>query len=150
MAVLQYTAEVLPLEKSRSMAKAELKTKKTNQNAETFLQAIKEEQKRKDSLAILEMMKMASNEEPKMWGPSIIGFGDVHLKYETGRELDWFKMGFSPRKEALTLYGLLNQGGGLLKKLGKCKTGKGCLYIKKLEDVDTTVLKTMMQNACKK
>lgn len=129
--------------------KAELKTKQTKASAERFLNTIKDEQKRKDSFTILEMMKKVSQEEPKMWGPSIIGFGNVQLKYESGRELDWFKMGFSPRKEALTLYGLLNKGGDLLKKLGKCKTGKGCLYIKKLQDVDAKFLEAMIVSAWK-
>jgi len=131
------------------MAKAELKTKKTKVSAESFLKTIKDSKKQKDSFLILDMMKKASKEEPKMWGSSIIGFGNVHLKYESGRELDWFTMGFSPRKEALTLYGLLG-GKELLEKLGKYKTGKGCLYIKKLEDVNSDVLKQLIIKATKK
>jgi hypothetical protein len=131
------------------MAKAELKTKKTAVSPESFLMTIKDEQKRKDSFVILEMMKKASESHPKMWGPSIIGFGDVVLKYESGRVLDWFKMGFSPRKEALTLYGLLS-GKAAPAKLGKFKSGKGCLYIKKLEDIDVKVLKQLMVKACGK
>ena len=82
-----------------------------------------------------------------MWGSAIIGFGNVHLKYESGRELDWFKMGFSPRKQAITLYGVNAKGKTeLLKKLGKHKTGKGCLYINKLTDVDTAVLKKIIES----
>ena len=131
------------------MAKAELKTKKRKANAESFLKTIKDEQKQKDSFAILEMMRKASKSEGVMWGSSIIGFGNMQLKYESGRELDWFKMGFSPRKEALTLYGLLG-GKEFLDKLGKHKTGKGCLYIKKLEDVDKKILEQMIEKATKK
>src|SRR5687767_14319146 len=111
--------------------KAKLKTQETKVSAERFLKSLKVEQQRKDGLVILEMMKKASGEKPTMWGSSIIGFGKVALKYPSGRELDWFKLGFSPRKEALTLYGLLNAGSDLLPKLGKCKTGKGCLYVKR-------------------
>ena len=86
-----------------------------------------------------------------MWGSSIVGFGNVHLKYESGRELDWFVIGFSPRKQDLTLYGLGNwMESDLIKKLGKVKTGKGCLYIKKLEDVDVKVLKELLKQAAKK
>src|SRR5205809_6219421 len=122
------------------MAKAELKTKKNEASVEGFLNAIKDEQKRKDSFTILQMMQKATGEKPKLWGASIIGFGNVHLKYESGRELDWFTIGFSPRKANLTLYGIKNSGEPLLKKLGKYKEGKGCLYINKLSDVDTAVL----------
>jgi len=131
---------------------AELKTKKNNQSVEQFLNSIKDGQKRSDSLAIIEMMKKTSKAEPKMWGSRIVGFGDVRLKYESGRELDWFTIGFSPRKQALTLYGLLssNKAPAFLKKLGKYKTGKGCLYIKKLDDVNQTVLMQLMQSASAK
>ena len=130
------------------MAKAELKTKKTESSVEGFLNSVKDEQQRKDSFTIMQMMQKATGDKPKMWGTSIIGFGNVYLKYESGRELDWFKMGFSPRKQNLTLYGCLGSNprqAELLKKLGKHKTGKGCLYINKLSDVDTTVLKKMME-----
>jgi hypothetical protein len=134
------------------MAKAKLKTEKTELSVTDFLNSVKEEQKRKDSYTILEMMQKASGDKAKMWGSSIIGFGDVHLKYETGRELDWFKMGFSPRKQALTLYGIISSKtqAELLKKLGKYKTGKGCLYINKLDDVDTKVLKQLIDIGCGK
>jgi len=124
------------------MAKAVLKTTKNEASVEDFLQAIKDDSQRTDSIAIVKMMQKATGEKPKMWGPAIIGFGNVHLKYDSGRELDWFTMGFSPRKANLTLYGIKNSKGQelLLKKLGKYKEGKGCLYIGKLSDVDTTVL----------
>ena len=132
------------------MAKAKLKTNKTEANVSGFLDSLKDEQQRKDSYIIVEMMRKATKEEPKMWGSAIIGFGDVHLKYESGRELDWFRMGFSPRKQNLTLY-VVNASAEqkkLLEKLGKHTTSKGCLYIKKLEDVETSVLnKIIVQSA---
>lgn len=129
------------------MAKAALKTKKSEESVEGFLNKIKDDQQRKDSFILLEMMKKTTGDEPKMWGPNIIGFGNVNLKYESGRELDWFKMGFSPRKQNLTLYGVNAKGQeSLLKKLGKYKTGKGCLYINKLTDVDINVLKKVIEN----
>lgn len=87
------------------MAKAELKTKKGEASVEDFINTVTDEEKRKDSFAILQLMQKATGDKPKMWGTSIIGFGNVQLKYESGRELDWFKMGFSPRKQNLTLYG---------------------------------------------
>jgi hypothetical protein len=125
---------------------AELKTKKTELNVEAFLNKIPDAQKRKDAFTILELMEKAIKAKGKMWGSSIIGFGDRHLKYESGRELDWFVMGFSPRKQNLVLYisGTVEKQQALLKKLGKHKTGKGCLYINKLDEVDITVLKEII------
>jgi hypothetical protein len=125
---------------------AELKTKKTELSVQAFLKKITEEQKRKDAQAILELMEKATKAKPKMWGTSIIGFGDRHLKYESGRELDWFVMGFSPRKQNFALYitGAVEKQQTLLKKLGKYKTGKGCLYLNKLEDVNLPVLKEII------
>ncbi len=134
------------------MAKAKLKTEKTESSVEDFLNAIKDEQQRKDSFAIVQLMQQATGDKPKMWGAAIVGFGNVLLKYESGRELDWFKIGFSPRKQALTLYGLLGseKQNALLEKLGKHKTGKGCLYINKLTDVSSPVLNTLLKNAAEK
>ncbi len=131
---------------------AELKTKKTSLSVDDFLNKIEDEQKRKDCFAIVKMLKDVTKDEPKMWGPAIIGFGDVHLKYESGRELDWFKTGFSPRKANITLYisGSIESHVELLNKLGKHKTSKGCLYINKLEDVDTKVLKQIMKEGLEK
>ena len=128
------------------MPKYELKTKATKSSVEKFLDSIESEQKRDDAYAILEMMKNASKEEPKMWGPSIIGFGTYHYKYDSGHEGDMCMRGFSPRKAALTLYILLGFEGydELMAKLGKYKTSKACLYIKKLEDVDKKVLKELI------
>jgi hypothetical protein len=135
------------------MAKAKLKTEKTKAIVKDFLLKVKEDQKQRDSFVILEMMEEAMGEKPQMWGSAIIGFGNVSLKYESGRELDWFKLGFSPRKQNLTLY-VLNHSPGqeaLLKKLGKHTTSKGCLYINKLADVDAAVLrKIIVQAATKK
>ncbi len=125
---------------------AELKTKKTELSVEVFLKKIPEAQKRKDAFTITELMEKATKASAKMWGSAIIGFGDRRLKYDSGRELDWFVMGFSPRKQNLALYifGTVEKQQALLKKLGKHKTGKGCLYINKLEEVDMTVLKQII------
>jgi hypothetical protein len=129
---------------------AELKTKVNTASVTDFLNGIKDEGKRADSFEIVKMMQQVTKQEPKMWGSSIVGFGNVHLKYESGRELDWFVIGFSPRKQDLTLYGLGNwMESDLMKKLGKVKTGKGCLYIKKLEDVDIKVLKELLKQSVK-
>ena len=135
------------------MAKAEIKTKMTDASVEVFLDSIADEQKRADSYAIIEMMKKITGETPKMWGPSIIGFGEtVYRSPATGREVDWMKLGFSPRKANLTLY-VLHHGvdqTALLDKLGKHTRSKGCLYIKRLSDVDKRVLEKLISSACKK
>lgn len=126
---------------------AEIKTKPTAASVEDFINTIADEQKRNDSFVIMEMMKEASGEEPKMWGSSIIGFGNKRYKSPaTGREVDWLLIGFSPRKANLSLYisvGIAEHAEAL-KKLGKHKTGVGCLYVNKLEDIDTNVLKGMI------
>ncbi len=127
---------------------AELKTKQTGQSVEDFLNAIADEETRQDCLAIVKLMQKATKAKPKMWGPSIVGFGDYHYKYESGRENDWFLTGFSPRKQNLTLYGLgVTRQPELMQKLGKHKTGKGCLYIKTLADVDLKVLKELIEQS---
>jgi hypothetical protein len=125
---------------------AELKTKKTERSVDAFLKQIPEEQKRNDAYSILQLMEKITKVKGKMWGTSIIGFGDRHLKYPSGRELDWFVMGFSPRKQNFALYvtGTVEKQQSLLKKLGKHKTGKGCLYINKLEEVDMAVLEEIV------
>src|SRR6476660_6264072 len=124
---------------------AELKTQVTKASVDKFLQGIRDEKKREDCYQILKIMKRATKSEPKMWGPSIIGFGDYHYKYASGRENDWFMMGFSPRVQNITLYAMGGFDIELLKKLGRHKTGKGCLYINKLSDVDTRVLKKIIE-----
>jgi Domain of unknown function (DU1801) len=131
---------------------AELKTKKTELSADAFIKKIPEAQKQKDAFAICGLMEKATKAKGKMWGSAIIGFGDRRLKYESGRELDWFVMGFSPRKQNLALYisGTVREQQALLKKLGKYKTGKGCLYINKLEEVDMAVLKEIINKGLAK
>ncbi len=132
--------------------KVEIKTKETAASVEDFINAVPEQQKRKDSFALLEMMKKASGAKPKMWGGSLIGFGNkVYESPATGRQVDWFLVGFSPRKANLTLY-LMDWGkdrSATLKKLGKHKTNGGCIYINKLEDVDLKVLKGMIEGSLK-
>lgn len=131
---------------------AELKTKKTKSSVKDFLNKIPDETKRKDCIKINDIMKKITKAEPKMWGAAIVGFGDFHYKYASGREGDFFITGFSPRKEAITLYFMsgLHEQVELLKKLGKHKTGKGCLYIKKIEDVDVKVLEKLISSSFKK
>ena len=124
-----------------------LKTTKNDQSVENFLKSIDHEKKQADSFAILELMKDVTGEEPKMWGDSIIGFGTYQYKYASGREGEWFLTGFSPRKQNLTLYIMsgFSEYEDLLKKLGKYKTGKSCLYLNKLEDVNLDVLKELVR-----
>ena len=131
---------------------AELKTKERKASVEKFLNGVKEKQKREDSFKILKMMKQITKAEPKMWGPSIIGFGKYRFKYASGREGDWFLTGFSPRKQSLTLYLMsdLNKYKELFSKLGKHKTSTGCIYINKLEDVDMKILKELITSSVKK
>jgi hypothetical protein len=129
---------------------AELKTQVTKASVEKFLEGIKDERKRQDCYELLKIMKKATKAEPKMWGTSIIGFGDRHYVYESGRELDWFITGFSPRAQNLTLYMMGGFDQDVLKRLGKYKTGKGCLYINKLEDVDQKVLNELITRSVKK
>jgi hypothetical protein len=131
---------------------AEIKTKPTTASVEDFINSVQNEQKRKDSFVILEMMKKASGEEPKMWGTSLIGFGNVRMKSPaTGREVDWLRIGFSPRKANLSLYitGDVTKHAAALEKLGKHKTGVGCIYINKLTDIDIKVLEGMIDAALK-
>ena len=126
---------------------AELKTKKTELSVQSFIKKIPEEWKRKDAQVILDLMEKATKAKARMWGTAIVGFGDRRLKYESGRELDWFIMGFSPRKQNFALYvsGAVKQSA-LLKKLGKYKTGKGCLSVNKLEEVNLPVLNEIILN----
>ena len=128
---------------------AELKTQVTKASVEQFLQGIRDEKKREDCYQILKIMKKATKAEPKMRGPSIIGFGDYHYKYSSGRENDWFMTGFAPRVQNLTLYMMGGFDTALLKKLGKYKPGKGCLYIHQLEDVDKKILNELITKSVK-
>jgi Domain of unknown function (DU1801) len=128
---------------------AELKTQKTDASVDDFIAGIEDERKREDSKTLLEMMERITGDDASMWGPSIIGFGDQHYQYESGREGDWFKIGFSPRKQNLTLYvtDYIPEGDPLLAKLGKFTTGKACIYIKRLEDVDNDILEKLVKRS---
>ncbi len=127
----------------------ELKTKINDANVEKFLNKIEDESKRSFSFKVLDIMKKVTNEEPKMWGTSIIGFGSYHYKYKTGHEGDMCLVGFSPRKQNVTLYLTydVSQYAKILEKLGKVKTGKSCLYVKKEEDIDIKILEDLISKA---
>lgn len=129
----------------------EAKTKQNDASVKEFLASIKDEQRRKDAEAICDLMQEVTGEPPKMWGTSIVGFGSYHYKYASGREGDWMMIGFSPRKQALTLYIMddysLKGYKPLLDRLGKHKTSKGCLYINRLDDVDTKVLRELIKTS---
>lgn len=131
------------------MAKVELKTKLNDGDVNEFINSIESELKRNDSFKIIEMMKKITKSEPKMWGDSIIGFGNYHYKYASGREGDWFLCGFSPRKQNLSIYIMsgFNKYENILRKLGKHKTGKGCLYVKNLEEIDLKVLENLIKQS---
>jgi hypothetical protein len=128
---------------------AKLKTQPNDQDVVTFLNGIADEKKRRDCFAILNLMKDVTQAEPVMWGDSIVGFGSYHYCYESGREGDWFLTGFSPRKQNLTLYIMsgFDQYDALLGNLGKHTTGKACLYIKRLDDIDLPTLKELVRGS---
>ena len=129
---------------------AELKTKKTKQSVAAFLAGVEDPQARRDCKTLVGLMEEATGAKARMWGTSIVGFGDYRYKSaRTGRDSDWFVVGFAPRKGTLALYLLsgLHKHDALLRKLGKHKTGKGCLYIKTLDDVDAGVLKKLVEAA---
>ena len=130
---------------------AELKTKATKASVSKFLEGVKDDERREDCIAVAKIMKKATGDDGTMWGPSIVGFGAMRYKYTSGRELDWFITGFSPRKGDLTLYIMpgAERFKDLLPSLGKYKTGKSCLYIKKLADVDQTVLRKIVEESVK-
>ena len=128
---------------------SKLKTQPNDASVAAFLDGISDERRRKDALAVLALMKKVTKAEPKMWGGSIVGFGLRHYQYASGRNGDWFVMGFSPRKAALVLYrmGGLQPHAALLKSLGKHKTGGGCLYIQNLEDIHQPTLISLMKES---
>ena len=128
---------------------AELKTRPTDDDVAAFINNIADEQKRQDSQAILALMQDVTGAEPQMWGDSIVGFGSYHYKYASGREGDWFLTGFAPRKQNLTLYIMagFEQYDTLLARRGKHKTGKSCLYLKRLADVDPNTLRELVQQS---
>jgi hypothetical protein len=125
---------------------SDLKTKANQQSINAYLNTIEPQKKREDSFAILALMQEVSGEEPQMWGDKIVGFGHYQYKYASGREGEWFLAGFAPRKQNLTLYIMSGFDGydELLSKLGKHSTGKSCLYIKKLEDIDPSILRQLI------
>jgi hypothetical protein len=129
----------------------ENKTKPTEQSVAQFLAAIPDEQRRQDCQTLVALMTKAAGSEPRLWGSNIIGFGQYHYVYDSGREGDMMLTGFSPRKPALTLYlvGGFEPYPALMEKLGKYKTGKGCLYIKKLDDVNLPTLKKLIEQSVK-
>jgi hypothetical protein len=126
---------------------AENKTQVTGASVDEFLAAVEHPVRHRDGLRLLEMMKEITGEEPEMWGPTIVGFGQYHYRYGSGREGDAAAVGFSPRKSSLSLYGLAYgpEAAELLARLGKHKTGAGCLYVNKLEDVDAAVLAELIR-----
>lgn len=130
---------------------ADQKTKPTQKSVTAFVNAVDSERKRADSKTLIQLMSKVTGHKPKMWGPSIIGFGKYHYRYETGHEGDWPLTGFSPRKSAISLYIMsgFSKYPDLMKKLGKHKTGKSCLYINKLEDVDMRVLERLIRESVK-
>jgi hypothetical protein len=131
----------------------EIKTKQTESSVADFIAKIPDEQQRKDSTTLLQLMEKLSKEKPKMWGASMIGFGILRYKSPaTGREVDWFKIGFAPRKAKMSLHLAVDVQAmaPALEKLGKHKTGVGCLYINKLDDIDIQVLEEMIREALKK
>ncbi|WP_299453044.1 DUF1801 domain-containing protein [uncultured Microscilla sp.] len=124
-----------------------LKTKPNDQSVEAYIESIADEKKRADCKTIAELMETISGQPPVMWNGGIVGFGSYHYKYASGREGDWFLTGFASRKQSLTLYIMagFDQYDELMEQLGKYKTGKSCLYIKKLEDIDQEVLKKLIK-----
>ena len=122
------------------------KTGPTDASVDAFLRGVEDPGRRADCRALLEVMREATGEEPRMWGPSIVGFGSYHYVYESGREGDWFLSGFSPRKRDLTVYVMsgFKRYEALMERLGKHRTGKSCLYLKRLSDVDLDVLRELV------
>jgi hypothetical protein len=130
---------------------SENKTKLTAQSVAEFLGGIADDERRKDCQTLVDLMSQAAGAEPRLWGSNIVGFGQYHYVYESGREGDMMLIGFSPRKPALVLYGLggFDQREALMQKLGQYKTGKGCVYIKKLDDVHLPTLKKLIAQGVK-
>jgi hypothetical protein len=131
---------------------AELKTKPTRDSVSAFIAKVSDEQRRKDCKIIIELMREATKAKPEMWGSSIVGFGRCKYKYPSGRELEWMLVGFSPRKNDLTLYitSGFQSSPKLMAKLGKYKTGKSCLYVKRLADIDLNALRELIKESVEK
>ena len=134
---------------AKSSKKATLKTKPTAMSVRGFIDSVENETRRRDANTVLALMKKVTGETPKMWGPTIIGFGEYHYVYESGREGDMLNVGFSPRKANMVLYvmGSIPDDDPLVAKLGKHKTGKACLYINKLDDIDLKTLEKMIKKS---
>ena len=130
---------------------AELKTRPNNQNVDDFLKKVSDPAKRKNCHRVLDIMKQITQQEPKMWGDSMVGFGNYHYQYTSGREGNWFLTGFSPRKQSLTIYIMsgFDQFEHLMSQLGKYKNSKSCLYVKKLDDIDLGILKELIAESIK-
>ena len=135
--------------RSKKKTASKLKTQPNDASVAAFLDGIADERRRKDALAVLALMKKVTKTEPRMWGGSIVGFGLRHYQYASGRNGDWFVIGFSPRKAALVLYMMtgLQPHAALLKSLGRHKTGRGCLYIQDLEDINQPTLIALMKES---
>ena len=130
---------------------SQLKTQRNRSSVKAFLAGVADDRKRRDAMAVSEIMQDITGEEPAMWGTSMVGFGSYHYRYNSGQEGDWPLVGFSPRKDSLTLYIMpgFKEYGELLGKLGKHKTGVSCLYIKSLEDIHVPTLKTLVRESVK-
>lgn len=128
---------------------SELKTKQTQADVVEFLSGLDDEQRKSDCLALLEIFKQVTNEPPKMWGSSIVGFGSYHYKYESGQQGDWPLISFSPRKQNLTIYIMsgFKEHDHIMQELGKYKTGSSCLYIKRLSDINTNKLQDLIKDS---
>lgn len=128
---------------------AENKTQPTDADVDAFIDAVENDRRRKDSRALLDLMRDVTGEEPVMWGSSIVGFGQYHYRYESGREGDWFLAGFSPRKSNLVVYVMSGfpRHAELMEKLGKHRTGSSCLYLNRLDDVDLDVLRELVRRS---
>lgn len=128
---------------------AENKTKPTNADVDAFLESVEHDRRREDARVLVDLMREETGEEPKLWGPSIVGFGEYRYRYESGREGDWFMVGFSPRKTSLVLYIMSGfaRHDELMARLGKHRTGKSCLYVNKLDDVDLDVVRELVRES---
>ena len=152
MAAAAKTKRKTPAKKTKKASKsksADMKTTPTKMSVTSFINAVENETRRKDAKTLLALMKKLTGDKPTMWGPSIIGFGKYHYKYESGREGDMLLVGFSPRKANMVLYvlGSLKDDDPLLGKLGKFKRGRSCLYVNKLDDVDMSVLEKVIKKS---
>jgi hypothetical protein len=129
--------------------RADMKTVPSSRDVEEFLDGVADERRRAECRAVMAMMRDVTGEEPRLWGPSIIGFGRYHYRYESGREGEWFLTGVAPRKGALTVYVMagFDRYEELMARLGKHTTGKSCLYIKRLDDIDTDVLRELVDRS---